>query len=131
MGAMPAAPIAAQPVSDVRDVKVKVRDLKLDRKTFEGTASSRPSATDDDKYIVTCTGGGLDGLTCVYTSTTSECWVERKDARPPGAVPQADDGLGVAKARGAQADAAHIAHDDRSGQDTHCNHGKHGKHRRR
>jgi len=131
LGAMPAAPTAAQPVSDVREVKVKVRDLKLDCKTFEGTATSRPSAMDDDKYIVNCTGGGLDGLTCVYTSTTSDCWVDRKGPRQPGTVSQVGDNLGVAigtGVRAAAADAAQAA----PAKGKHGNHDKTGKkHRRR
>ena len=137
LGAMPAAPTAAQPVSDVRDVKVKVRDLKLDCQSMDGSATSRPSAMDDDKYIVSCTGGGLDGLTCVYTPTTSDCSVDKQDPTQPGDVPQADDDLGLAPvvtgaANGAAAAATQAAPAKEKHGKKHGKHGKKGgKHRRR
>src|SRR5215213_10151319 len=80
MGAMPAAPTAAQPVSDVREVKIKVRDFKATCKEFGGTATSRPSALDADKSITNCKGGTFDGQTCIYTPTTSDCFTDRTDS---------------------------------------------------
>ena len=135
LGAAQASPTAAQPVSDVRDVKIKVRDLKLDCVSMEGSATSRPSAMDDDKYIVSCTGGGLDGLTCVYTPTTSDCFVEKRNPTQPGDVPQVDDDLGLASVTGAADGAAADATQAAPAREKHSKHGKHGKkggkHRRR
>lgn len=129
LGGMPAAPTAAQPVSDVRDVKIKVRDFKADCKNTGGTATSL--LMDDDTSIVRCTGGTFDRTACVYTSTTSDCLVDRKDPRQPGTVSQADDTLGVAIGTGARAAAADAA----QAAPTKGKHGTHDqqskKHRRR
>lgn len=100
IGAMPATPIAAQPVSDVRDVKVKVRNFKAECKATGGTATSRPSALDADKYITNCKGGTFDGQACIYTPTTSDCFTDRTDSKQPGTVSQVDDNLGVTRATG-------------------------------
>ena len=131
LSALPAAPTAAQPVSDVRDVKVKVRDLKLNCTELDGSATSRPSAMDDDKYIVRCTGGALDGLTCVYTPTTSDCSVEKRNPMQPGVVSQVDD-PGLASVTGAADGAASAATQADPAKGKHARHAKQGgKHRRR
>lgn len=80
LGSLPAAPAGAQPINDSNDVETKVKDFKFDCESFGGEASTRPSASDDDKTIANCKGGGLDGMYCVITPSTRDCGFTRDDA---------------------------------------------------
>ena len=123
-GGMVTAEVGAQPVKDVRDVKVKVRSLSNDCADFGGTATSRPSAMDDDKMIVSCSGGSLGGMTCVYTPKTSDCGTTRTDPGQSAGVP-GETGIADVAAM-SSADAGHDDGDrDRDAKKRHGK-GKHG-----
>jgi len=82
---------------------------------------------DDDKYIVSCEGGGLADLTCIYTPTTSDCFVDKTDSSQPGEIPQAADALGLAPVTATGDDSAQGTTVDSPSKGTHDKHGKRGK----
>jgi len=127
-GGMLTMEVGAQPVRDVRDVKVKARSLSNDCVTLGGTASSRPSAMDSDKMITSCSGGTLGGLTCVYTSKTSDCTTTRTDPGQPTAVP---GGSGITDVAAMSAAGADQGDPDRDHDTNKKSRGKHGKGRRK
>jgi len=77
LGSLPVPSVGAQLINDSRDIEVKVKDFKSDCEAFGGEATTRPSAMDDDKTIANCKGGVLDGMYCVYTSSTKDCGFTR------------------------------------------------------
>lgn len=149
LGSLPVAPAGAQPISDHREVKVKVKDFKLDCEWTGGTVRTRPSATDADKTIANCDGGLLDGSYCVYTPTTSDCGVTRGEENDASGKP---DQTGVTDLAPTDTHGAATSVDQADGQGQHVTgssssddhsgdhqlqkgkkrgkHGKHGKGRR-
>lgn len=144
LGSLPVAPAGAQPISDHREVKVKVKDFKLDCEWTGGTVRTRPSATDADKTIANCDGGLLDGSYCVYTPTTSDCGVTRGEENDASGKP---DQTGVTDLAPTDTHGAATSVDQADGQGQHVTgssssddhsgdhqlqkgrkHGKHGKH---
>jgi hypothetical protein len=91
LGSLPAPSAGAQPINDARDVEVKVKDFKFDCATFGGEATTRPSASDDDKTIANCKGGEFDGYSCIDTPTTRECQLTREDTEGPTLNPGQSD----------------------------------------
>lgn len=91
LGSLHAPSAGAQPINDSRDVEVKVKDFKFDCESFGGEATTRPSASDDDKTIANCKGGVLDGMYCVYTPSTRDCGFTRDEADEPNVNPGQSD----------------------------------------
>mgnify|MGYP006883670516 CR=1 FL=1 len=148
LSSLPVSPAGAQPNNDARDVGVKVKDFKFDCESFGGTATTRPSATDDDKTIANCSGGELDGRYCVITPTTLDCGFTRDDNESDGpnvnpnqsdvtdlaptdtSVDQAANGQGQHVTSNTSSDDRPSDNQPQKGKKKDKKRGKHGKGRR-
>jgi hypothetical protein len=115
--------VDAAKVRDARPVNVKVRSFSSDCGTMGGTATVKNSPFGGVKHV-TCTGGGLGGTTCTYTSRTSNCHPAREAPDQPAGEPGQIEAPDLDRAQGSEA-GPRIASTDR-----HQDHGKSGHGRR-